>query len=64
MDIAVWKPESPGVLPPGQLRTLQRRVKQWRSEIAHRLVLGLESGSALEHEIYTGAAVRSEGVRP
>lgn len=25
---------------PGQLRTLQRRVKQWRSEIARKLVLG------------------------
>ncbi len=25
---------------PGQLRTLQRRVKQWRSEIARQLVLG------------------------
>ena len=28
--------------PPGQLRTLQRRVKQWRSEIVCQLVLGLE----------------------
>lgn len=26
------------VFQPGQLRTLQRRVKQWRSEIARRLV--------------------------
>jgi hypothetical protein len=25
---------------PGQLRTLQRRVKQWRSAVAHRLVFG------------------------
>jgi hypothetical protein len=25
---------------PGQLRTLQRRIKQWRTEIARRLVLG------------------------
>ena len=25
---------------PGQLRTLQRRVKEWRTAIAHRLVLG------------------------
>lgn len=54
----------PGAFPPGQLRTLQRRVKQWRSEIARRLVLGLESGSALEHEMLTGAAANSEGVRP
>ena len=54
----------PGAFPPGQLRTLQRRVKQWRSEIARQLVLGLESGSALEHEMLTGAATNSEGVRP
>jgi len=33
----------PGAFPPGQLRTLQRRVKHWRSEIARQLVLGLES---------------------
>jgi hypothetical protein len=54
----------PGAFPPGQLRTLQRRVKQWRSEIARQLVLGLESGSALEHEICAGTAVNSEGARP
>ena len=30
-----------GAFAPGQLRTLQRRVKQWRSEIARQLVLGL-----------------------
>jgi len=33
----------PGAFPPGQLRTLQRRVRQWRSEVARQLVLGLES---------------------
>jgi len=32
----------PGAFPPGQLRTLQRRVKQWRSEIARQLVLGVD----------------------
>jgi hypothetical protein len=26
---------------PGQLRTLQRRIKRWRTDIARRLVLGL-----------------------
>ncbi len=31
--------------PPGQLRTLQRRVRHWRSEIARRLVLGMEQQS-------------------
>lgn len=30
---------TPGMFPDGQLRTLQRRVKQWRTEIARRLVL-------------------------
>jgi hypothetical protein len=32
----------PEAFQPGQLRTLQRRVRQWRSEIARRLVLGVE----------------------
>ena len=36
----------PGAFPPGQLRTLQRRVKQWRSGIARQLVLGLEVKSS------------------
>jgi hypothetical protein len=25
---------------PGQLRTLQRRVKQWRCAVAHQLIVG------------------------
>jgi hypothetical protein len=29
---------------PGQLRTLQRRVKEWRTTIARQLVLGAETG--------------------
>ena len=32
---------SPAAFQPGQLRTLQRRVREWRSEIARRLVLGI-----------------------
>ena len=32
--------ECPGVYPDGQLRTLQRRLKGWRREIAHTLVFG------------------------
>jgi hypothetical protein len=52
-----------GTFAPGQLRTLQSRVKQWRSEIARQLVLGLESGATLEQEMYA-AAVGSEEVRP
>ena len=34
--------EHPGVFPDNQLRTLQRRVKQWRSEIARRLIMSSE----------------------
>ena len=34
--------EHPGVFPDSQLRTLQRRVKQWRSEIARRLIMSSE----------------------
>jgi len=32
--------ECPGVYPDGQLRTLQRRLKEWRREAAHRMVFG------------------------
>ena len=32
--------EQPGIYPDGQLRTVQRRVKGWRREIAHKLVFG------------------------
>ena len=53
-----------GAFAPGQLRTLQRRVKQWRSEIARQLVLGLGSETEIDRGIcYTGDAIPSE-VRP
>jgi hypothetical protein len=32
--------EYPGIYPGGQLRTLQRRIKEWRREVAHRMVFG------------------------
>ena len=32
--------EHPGVYPEGQLRTLQRRLKEWRREAAHQMVFG------------------------
>jgi hypothetical protein len=32
--------EQPGIYPPGQIRTLQRRLKGWRSEVAHKMVFG------------------------
>jgi hypothetical protein len=34
--------EQPGAFPDGQLRTLQRRLKEWRREQAHKLVFGGE----------------------
>jgi hypothetical protein len=53
-----------GTFPPGQLRTLQRRVKQWRSEIARQLVLGLGSETEIDRDICsTGSTISSE-VRP
>jgi hypothetical protein len=55
----------PGNFPPGQLRTLQRRVKQWRSEIARQLVLGLESQEEMHGDMSVASAtINSEEVRP
>ena len=34
--------ELPGIFPDGQLRTLQRRLKEWRCELAHKMVFGAE----------------------
>ena len=34
--------EHPGIFPDSQLRTLQRRVKQWRSKMARRLIMSSE----------------------
>ena len=33
----------PSVFPDGQLRTLQRRLKEWRNRMAHRLAFGVTS---------------------
>jgi len=54
----------PGAFPPGQLRTLQRRVKQWRSEIARRLVFGLESEAGMDGDMpgATATAANVDGV--
>ena len=32
--------ERPGAYPDGQLRTLQRRLKEWRRDAAHQMVFG------------------------
>jgi hypothetical protein len=52
--------------PPGQLRTLQRRVKQWRSEIARQLVFGLESEAEMngDNMSVAGAATSADGAHP
>ncbi len=34
--------EQPGAFPDGQRRTLQRRLKEWRREMAHKMVFGAE----------------------
>src|SRR5450755_2965672 len=46
----------PGVFPPGQPRTLQRRVKQWCSEIARQLPFGLDSEAEMDRDVcFAGA---------
>ena len=46
--------EQPGAFPDGQRRTLQRRLKDWRRELAHRMVFGIEAaGETTRQEIVT-----------
>jgi hypothetical protein len=53
----------PGVFAPGQLRTLQRRIKQWRSEVARQLVLGVECEAREQQpEFFKDAVIESEVV--
>ena len=40
--------QTPTPFAPGQLRTLQRRVKEWRTAIARQLVLGVGVGDGTE----------------
>ena len=40
--------EYPGRFPDGQLRTLQRRLKEWRNRMAHRLAFGVTNSMASE----------------
>ena len=55
--------EVPAVYPETLLRTLQRRVKVWRAEMARELVFGLGSGiAAANGREATGAATASTGV--
>jgi len=41
----------PGVHPEGQLRTLQRRVKDWRAQMARRLVFGIQDAATVEASV-------------
>jgi hypothetical protein len=47
---------SPEQFQPGQLRTLQRQVKEWRSEIVRRLVLG-GGNESLKETVGIGPAI-------
>jgi hypothetical protein len=53
---------------PGQLRTLQRRVKQWRSAVAHRLVFGQSDAAAvaavLVGGVSSGTTATAGGLKP
>jgi len=40
--------EQPGAYPAGQLRTLQRRLKGWRGEMAHKLVFGAAAAEPVQ----------------
>ena len=53
-----------GTFAPGQLRTLQRRVKHWRNEIARQLVLGLGSETEIDRGICSAGTVIPSEVRP
>jgi len=49
----------PGQFPPGQLRTLQRRVRDWRRVLAHQLVHGCQKGQgAAETPVVVGAETK------
>jgi hypothetical protein len=51
--------EQPGAFPDGQLRTLQRRVQEWRASEARRLILAQPSSSGFNHDV--SAAMSAEG---
>jgi hypothetical protein len=54
----------PGTFPSGQLQTLQRRVQQWRSEIARQLVLGLVSETEMDREMCSASTTIYSEVHP
>ncbi len=61
--LARLRAEVPDTYPEKLLRTLQRRVKQWRSEAARRPVFGAGSGDAVgSSSAATGAPAAAAGV--
>jgi hypothetical protein len=50
--------DQPEVFPDGQLRTLQRRLKGWRRDLAHKMVFGAEAvgetTAQLSNPVHTG----------
>lgn len=52
----------PGAYPDGLLRTVQRRVKDWRRDRAHTMIFGIASASA-QHPTTSGKGKRSVLVR-
>jgi hypothetical protein len=56
--------EIPGTYPDKLLRTLQRRVKHWRREAAHRMVFGTSGADeGADGDAATGMANEATGVR-
>ena len=43
--------EQPGLFPDKLLRTLQRRLKEWRREAAHKMVFGIGAGETADPEL-------------
>jgi hypothetical protein len=54
--------QHPGVYPNGELRTLQRRLKEWRSQMARKLVFGVRQsavGPSIAREAQTTSAANA-----
>ena len=50
--------ERPGIYPDGQRRTLQRRLKLWRREVAHTMVFGaVLTGEPVQDDAATGGGL-------
>jgi hypothetical protein len=58
--------EQPDAFPDRQRRTLQRRLKEWRREMAHKLVFGVEVAGATTHQapgsVHPEASLSGQGL--